>query len=256
MKKTKEDKIITRKEAKDLNLKTYFTGIPCKRGHISQRAVGSGKCRECSRLEIIKWRNKREEDKYTYTKTAKDTPSQEYLKSIFYYDESTGNLIWKGKSISESKDVKNSKIWNTKFKDKIAGYKNYANDYIEIRLDGQLYKAQRLVWKLCKGEEPSLHIDHINGNPSDNRIENLRLATNQDNCRNMRTRGDKKYRGVNKVRGKYQASFTVRDTVNSSPLFSQIEDAARWYDEQVIKAFGEFAKLNFPHDYVQHTEEF
>jgi len=39
-------KIISRKEAKERGLKRYFTGKPCKNGHVSERYVGSG-CVEC-----------------------------------------------------------------------------------------------------------------------------------------------------------------------------------------------------------------
>jgi hypothetical protein len=46
-------KIISRAEAKRRGLKTYFTGRPCKRGHVSERRVGSQTCVECER----QWRN-------------------------------------------------------------------------------------------------------------------------------------------------------------------------------------------------------
>lgn len=41
---------ITRKEAKEQGLQSYFTGVPCKHGHIDERRVVNGQCRECSRL--------------------------------------------------------------------------------------------------------------------------------------------------------------------------------------------------------------
>tara|TARA_B110000858_G_C17728287_1_gene438745 strand:- start:136 stop:1110 length:975 start_codon:yes stop_codon:yes gene_type:complete len=43
-------KIILRKEAKEKNLKRYFTGIPCKRGHVSERTIHGGSCMKCSAL--------------------------------------------------------------------------------------------------------------------------------------------------------------------------------------------------------------
>ena len=43
-------KIITRKTAELLELKEYFTGIPCRFGHISTRATSTGACNECRRI--------------------------------------------------------------------------------------------------------------------------------------------------------------------------------------------------------------
>jgi hypothetical protein len=44
-----EREIISRSEAKALGLKTYFTGKPCKYGHVAERAVGGRHCCECER---------------------------------------------------------------------------------------------------------------------------------------------------------------------------------------------------------------
>jgi hypothetical protein len=38
---------VTRKEAKEQGLELYFTGKPCKYGHISQRRVSDYQCLEC-----------------------------------------------------------------------------------------------------------------------------------------------------------------------------------------------------------------
>ena len=46
--------VITRKKAKELGLKKYFTGLPCKYGHISERTISSG-CVECSKYNSKKY---------------------------------------------------------------------------------------------------------------------------------------------------------------------------------------------------------
>jgi len=43
--------IITRKQAKEAKLTRYFTGKPCKHGHIAERDVANGNCRECVKLK-------------------------------------------------------------------------------------------------------------------------------------------------------------------------------------------------------------
>jgi hypothetical protein len=43
--------IIGRDEARSLGLKRFFTGKPCKRGHIAERYIGSGRCLQCDRTQ-------------------------------------------------------------------------------------------------------------------------------------------------------------------------------------------------------------
>lgn len=61
--------------------------------------------------------------------------------------------------------------------------------YLQIRVDGVEYSANRLAWFYENGDWPKkgMDLDHINGVRNDNRIENLRLATRSQNCQN-RTR--------------------------------------------------------------------
>lgn len=58
--------------------------------------------------------------------------------------------------------------------------------YKRLCIDGSKYYAHRLVWFYEYGEWPVEQIDHINHNPSDNRIENLRCVGNAQNSRNCR----------------------------------------------------------------------
>lgn len=248
--------LITRKEAKAIGLKNYFTGEPCKYGHIDLRKVDSGQCIECKRIATRLWREKEDKDKFKNRKTAKDTPTVEYLLSFFIYNKSSGELVWKDRPESSFKSKRDCNVWRSTRKGKIAGSPNHANHYIEVRLpNGELHKAHRLIWKIETGEDPELNIDHINNDPSDNRIENLRLATPQENSRNTKTKISSNYRGVYKRKDKYFSSYTLDDKVTSSPLFDNPEEAARWYDEQVTKVFGNFAKLNFPEDTLIEQKE-
>lgn len=65
--------------------------------------------------------------------------------------------------------------------------KGYRHTYF----NGKKYREHQLVWILCNNEEPST-LDHINGNRSDNRIENLRLVSNSENLFNSPLRKDNK----------------------------------------------------------------
>lgn len=52
----KQLKLLSRKEAKAKGLKRYFTGKPCKYGHVDERVAVSGVCMECSRINCRKWK--------------------------------------------------------------------------------------------------------------------------------------------------------------------------------------------------------
>lgn len=68
----------------------------------------------------------------------------------------------------------------------VAGSKHPRYGYIRIGVDGRYYMAHRLAWLYVCGRWPEHHIDHINGDRADNRIENLRDVTSSVNSQNQR----------------------------------------------------------------------
>lgn len=58
--------------------------------------------------------------------------------------------------------------------------------YLRVRILGQEAKAHRLAWLLYYGVWPEGELDHINGTPSDNRINNLRCVDVYGNSQNRR----------------------------------------------------------------------
>ncbi|AXY82057.1 HNH endonuclease [Pectobacterium phage Khlen] len=79
----------------------------------------------------------------------------------------------------------------------------HSNGYYSGQVLGRRCYAHRVVWYLHTGEWPK-QVDHINGNRRDNRIENLREVTNQQNAFNR-----KGVKGYTPYRGKYMAYITV-----------------------------------------------
>jgi hypothetical protein len=103
-----------------------------------------------------------------------ETPDAEKLRSLLRYDPETGRLYYKVTMkghIAEGREA----LRNTTNK----GYRRGG-------VFGKLYMAHRIIWKIVHGYDPPEEIDHINGDRSDNRIENLRLASRSDNTRNTR----------------------------------------------------------------------
>ena len=97
-------------------------------------------------------------------------PSTEYLRELFTLNPFTGALHWKVQRGSATPG-------------KFAGRWD-AKGYLEVRIDGVLYKAHRIVYKWLHGVDPGdLTIDHINGVRDCNRPWNLHLMTRGDNAR-------------------------------------------------------------------------
>jgi hypothetical protein len=102
-------------------------------------------------------------------------------------------------------------------------------------------QMHRLIMKCPKGFD----IDHKNHNGLDNRRENLRICTRQDNMRN-RLGKNGGYKGARLVKGRWRSEHTLnKKTVHIGYFDTQIE-AAQAYDNKVREIYGEFAKLNFP----------
>ena len=234
------EEVLLRKDAVLKGIKSYFTGKPCLRGHISRRSTDSGSCRECRRLLLSSWR---EGTREVVPFKTKETPTKDYLCSRFHYNEYEGILFWKEREREDFSDLKYHKSWNTRYSGNPAGSLHYANNYIEIRLDGKLYKAHRLVWKMVHGYDSLLMLDHINGITFDNRVDNLREATPQDNARNAR--GRNKYKGVVEEDRGFRGVYCINDKSVHSEIYSTAKEAAKWYDKQVRLLYKDFAYLNF-----------
>lgn len=240
--------IIDRSTAIDLGLTRYFTGKPCKHGHTAQRKVGNGSCVECARLVTRRWRENGSKPKESFNPKGKSLPEQDYLKECFDYIFSTGELIWRDRPPHHFKGEGSCRAFIKKHAGKVAGHYHSINGYLEVRLDGKLYKGHRIIWKLLTGVDPENMLDHISGDVSDNRIENLRVASAKENARNASKGvavGLSQYKGVFLVRGKWVSQITVSDTAHTVVCESEIE-AALDYDKRAKEAFGEFARLNFP----------
>jgi hypothetical protein len=57
---------------------------------------------------------------------------------------------------------------------------------LEISIFGRRHYAHRLAWVIAHGNWPAGVVDHINGDPSDNRLCNLRDVSQQINTQNRR----------------------------------------------------------------------
>lgn len=121
--------------------------------------------------------------------------------------------------------------------DKPNGYMQVAN------FKGSMPRA---IMKPDKG----VYVDHVNGNPLDNRRENLRLCSPAQNSRNRKGYGKHPYKGILTVKDskKFFAQISKDGKKYALGGYSSIEDAALAYDKAAKELFGEYARLNFPEE--------
>lgn len=125
-----------------------------------------------------------------------------------------------------------------------------SNGYRLLKVNQKNFWAHRVAWLLATGEDPEgLVIDHINGDRSDNRIENLRTATYSQNSANARrhSRNTSGLKGASKVMkkgkwtGRWQSSITYQRRQMALGYFDTKEDAHAAYLEAARRLQGEFA---------------
>lgn len=123
-----------------------------------------------------------------------------------------------------------------------------ADGYLRITVDRHKYLAHRLAWLFVFGQWPDGEIDHINRNPGDNRIANLREATPSENKQNSRTyrNSSSGFRGVSycKARRCWHARIKVNNKRRFVGSFDTPDAAFDAYCEAagVVHTRNPFAK--------------
>jgi hypothetical protein len=105
-------------------------------------------------------------------------------------------------------------------------------------------KAARLAWLVTTGEWPKGEVDHINGDPSDNRRENLRICTHAENMMNRKMHKSNAIgiKGVYQNRNKFRAQIRVNGKVYRLGSFCTPQDAGAAYLAAASKLHGEFVR--------------
>ena len=159
------------------------------------------------------------------------------VRSLFDYRD--GNLYWKEYRSSSAQ------------KGDLAG--TVRNDgRCQIGINGKKYKAHRLIFLYHYGYLPKF-LDHIDRNPSNNSIDNLREATksqNQWNRRSVESYNGKLtssgFKGVvfRKQSQKWQAQIQINGERKYLGIFDSEIDAAEAYNAAAIELHGEFVEIN------------
>ena len=152
---------------------------------------------------------------------------------ILTYDAESGLFYW------------NKETSKRLIKGSVAG--TVDGGYVMIGIDRKQYRAHRLAWLYVYGEIPKEQVDHINCIKTDNRIENLRLASHGQNCSNREKQSNNTsgYKGVCfiKSKEKWRARIGYNGKKIYIGLFNTAKEASYAYKEKAIELHGEFAKF-------------
>ncbi len=176
--------------------------------------------------------------------------SIEKLRELFDYNSVTGEFTHRPRPLSMFSGTWRHtaehgwRRWNTKFAGKKAGHTSKDNGYVRLSACGENFYAHHAAWAYVHGYWAENEIDHINHDPSDNRIENLREATSSQQKQNRRAGRFNKAlpKGVSWIErlGKYRA-YLGKKYIG---VYWTVEEARASYEKAALEAYGEFSKLD------------
>lgn len=180
------------------------------------------------------------------------------LIELIDYNAETGIFTWKPRDSRDTRWFKkewHGRAWNTRY----AGQPVWGHDRHRVCPDGtqvrhqivmgvlgRRYLAHRLAWFWVHGRWPKKTIDHKNGNPADNRLANLREATQsqQNQNRRVQSRNQTGRKGVFYYPGGRIRPYVAKLGHNGRQItlgwFADPDEAHRAYVAKAKELFGEF----------------
>lgn len=157
---------------------------------------------------------------------------------LFSYNPVTGQLFWNNRPEMPAH-------WNTRWAGKeIKGENEFG--YYRVSINGKSYRAHILIWVILHGVWPVLHIDHKDGDPKNNKPDNLRLATYAQNNANqgLKSSNTTGFKGVVFLPSskKFRATIKVNAQRIHLGVFNSAEEAHAAYVAAANKYHKEFAR--------------
>lgn len=160
--------------------------------------------------------------------------TQARLRELLTYNEETGTFTWK------------VTVGSRAIAGSVARGCKADSGHLYIHVDKERHRMHRLAWLYVYGELPQMEVDHINRDPADNRISNLRLATPSQNAQNTGVRRDNKsgVRGVSwyPQTQKWMAKITVNGKQKGLGYYKSLEDAKNAYLAAARESFPFFGE--------------
>lgn len=176
----------------------------------------------------------------------------------FLYESYTGYLVWKNRPLYHFKNLHGFRIWNSQNAGTVAGARSSVPSgrrmKITVSIDQRLHLAHRIIWEMHYGPIPDgMVIDHINGDPWDNRLSNLRVATVQQNTINRKKAKNNTsgYVGVSqhKRSKRWRSNIVLNKKTISLGTFDTKEQAFAAYRAAAMENFGDFVHQHISNGY-------
>lgn len=174
-------------------------------------------------------------------------PAQKYLAECFTYDKNTGLLTWQVRRPAEHfKDTRGMAVYKRVCSGRSAGSINIKTGRLSnVSIAGKAFAVHRIIWKLIYGYDSTKFIDHIDRNPLNNRLDNLREATAAENMHNrsINKNNSTGFKGVtyDKFKKKWCAKIYINCSAKWLGFFESPEKAHEAYCAEAKKLFGAFS---------------
>jgi len=155
--------------------------------------------------------------------------TQARLKELLRYEPETGEFFWR---VARNNFTKiGSRAGNADSK-----------QYWRTRMDGKAYLNHRLAWLYVHGRFPDKHLDHIDRDPANNCITNLREATRSQNKVNSIAYKNNcsGFKGVYPSKQRWQAQIRYNKKLIHIGSFDTVEKAHTAYCKAAKELHGEF----------------
>lgn len=124
-----------------------------------------------------------------------------------------------------------------------------SDGYWQVCIERKIRPSHRIIWAIGNNQDPgNLQIDHIDGNPANNSLENLRLATiqeNQWNRVNLARNNKSGSQGVSwrEDKRKWRARIKLNQKDISLGSFDSMEEAIAARIQAEVKYYGNFSPI-------------
>lgn len=216
--------IISKSQAKSLGIKFYFTGKPCKHGHIAERMVSKSTCRECNRVNGLKYYKENKPEISLYNKQYRE----ENKEQIATYRKENKERARKANkdyyASNKDSEKKRSKQW-------------YENNYSRIR-ERRLEYCR--IWRMNNPDvKKKLDLEYSNKNKDKIKAKRKEYYESNKSLISLRC---KEYRSKNL--DKHNASSAERRSAKKRAI-------PKWYNKnKVNKLYSKARDMGLTVDHI------